>query len=256
MKTLFYKYQATGNDFILFDNRRKTFPKKDTNFIAGLCHRRFGIGGDGLILLEDDKSADFGMRYYNSDGNQGSMCGNGGRCIVAFAKELGLIADSCIFSAVDGDHRAELKNGIIALQMQDVSEIHSKPHYLWLDTGSPHHVQLWEKEENLDVKQEGRRLRYGLYGSKGSNINFVFPRGEGSFMVRTYERGVEDETYSCGTGVTATALAMHFLGKLKSSPARIETLGGNLLVRFKSQGEGYTNIWLEGPAEMVFKGEF
>ena len=255
MERSFFKYQATGNDFILVDNRGNLFPKKDTKHIERLCHRRFGIGADGLILLETDKTTDFRMVYFNSDGREGSMCGNGGRCIVAFANYLGLIEDSCNFNAIDGAHRAYIKDRKVALQMKDVPEIHDTPKYLWLDTGSPHHVQLWEPWEDLEVPREGARLRYGLYGSGGSNINFVHPIGENNFEVRTYERGVEAETYSCGTGVTAVALGMHHLGRLSGSSAQIKTVGGVLQVRFSCGPQGYSDIWLEGPAELVFKGE-
>ena len=255
MQPSFFKYQATGNDFILVDNRNNKFPKKDTKTISGLCDRRFGIGADGLILLETDKSADFRMVYYNADGREGSMCGNGGRCIAAFAHYLGLIEDSCSFLAVDGLHQANLGEASVSLLMQDVAEIHDTPRYLWLDTGSPHHVQIWEPWETLSVNREGARLRYGLYGAGGSNINFVRPLGENRFEVRTYERGVEAETYSCGTGVTAVALGMHHLGLLKDSAAEIKTMGGTLQVRFSKGPEGYSDIWLEGPAELVFKGD-
>lgn len=255
MRRSFFKYQATGNDFILVDNRDMHFPKKDTKGIARLCHRRFGVGADGLILLEPDKSTDFRMVYFNADGREGSMCGNGGRCIAAFAKHLGIIGDSCRFMAIDGLHQAHLGDGKVSLQMQDVGEIHTTPRYLWLDTGSPHHVQLWEPWETLDVARQGARLRYGLYGEGGSNINFVRSLGDNRFEVRTYERGVEAETYSCGTGVTAVALGMHHLGRLSDSPGVIETQGGTLTVRFSAGSEGYSDIWLEGPAELVFKGE-
>ncbi len=250
----FHKYQATGNDFILFDNRQDTFPKKDTKLISRLCHRRFGIGADGLILLEADKSTDFRMVYFNSDGREGSMCGNGGRCVVAFAKKLGVVRDSCEFLAVDGVHKAHIDGERVVLGMADVTEVRSKPKHLWLDTGSPHHVQVWEDWEGLDVKKEGERLRYGIYGQRGSNINFVKLLGEEAFEVRTYERGVEDETYSCGTGVTATALAMHYLGHLKGTRARISTRGGDLEVSFAKTSDGYSEIKLKGPATWVFSG--
>jgi diaminopimelate epimerase len=209
-----------------------------------------------LILLEADNSTDFRMVYFNADGKEGSMCGNGGRCITAFAKFLGIVDSECSFTAVDGIHRARISNGQVALQMQDVSQIQSKPRYLFLDTGSPHHVQLWADWDALDVEKEGRRLRYGLYGEKGSNINFVNPADPGRFRVRTYERGVESETYSCGTGVTAVALAMYDLGHLSKPAAILETRGGTLSVRFKKEGGVYSDIWLEGPAEQVFKGNW
>ena len=250
----FYKYQATGNDFIMVDNRQEFFPKNDTKTIRHLCHRRFGIGADGLILLESDNSADFRMIYFNSDGKEGSMCGNGGRCIVAFANYLEIAAGHCVFRAIDGIHQGRITNKGVALQMQDVVQIHSKDRYSFLDTGSPHHVQLWQDWESLDVEKEGKRLRYGLYGEKGSNINFVKPMESGRFQVRTYERGVESETYSCGTGVTAVALAMYELGQLCEPSALMETQGGTLRVHFNKDENGFSDIWLEGPAEQVFKG--
>lgn len=254
MQIEFYKYQGTGNDFILVDNRQPVFPKKDTKLVAALCDRRFGIGADGLILLENDSSTDFYMRYYNSDGNPGSMCGNGGRCIVAFARQLGIIGESASFMAVDGPHQAFIDNNEVSLHMKDVAEIKQKPNYLFLDTGSPHHVQLVNNLADLDVREEGARLRYGVYGKTGSNINFVEPKDDNVFEVRTYERGVEDETLSCGTGVTAVALAMHFLGKTLNNTVRINTRGGALLVTFEAMDAGYRNIYLQGPATSVFKG--
>lgn len=250
----FYKYQATGNDFIMVDNRQEFFSKNDTKTISRLCHRRFGVGADGLILLETDNSTDFRMVYFNADGKQGSMCGNGGRCIVAFARFLDLIGGECTFQAVDGIHQARISKDQVALQMQDVTRIQSNPRYLFLDTGSPHHVQFWEDWDALDVEKEGRRIRYGLYGEKGSNINFVNPLDSNRFQMRTYERGVEAETYSCGTGATAVALAMHELGRLSHPEVVLDTLGGTLKVRFKKVENGFSDIWLEGPAERVFKG--
>ncbi|MGB5314923.1 MAG: diaminopimelate epimerase [Robiginitalea sp.] len=254
MQMTFYKYQATGNDFIMVDNRQEFFSKNDTKTISRLCHRRFGVGADGLILLETDNSTDFRMVYFNADGKQGSMCGNGGRCIVAFARFLDLIGGECTFQAVDGIHQARISKDQVALQMQDVTRIQSNPRYLFLDTGSPHHVQFWEDWDALDVEKEGRRIRYGLYGEKGSNINFVNPLDSNRFQMRTYERGVEAETYSCGTGATAVALAMHELGRLSHPEVVLDTLGGTLKVRFKKVENGFSDIWLEGPAERVFKG--
>jgi diaminopimelate epimerase len=256
MQLEFYKYQGTGNDFILVDNRTDFFPKKNSEMVSRLCHRRFGIGADGLILLEKAKGADFYMHYYNSDGHPGSMCGNGGRCIVAFSKFLGLIRDECTFLAVDGIHTATIESDVVCLRMNDVKEIRLKPNYVFLNTGSPHHVQLVEGLDQYDVKGEGERLRYGLYGKKGSNINFVERQAKNEFKVRTYERGVEDETLSCGTGVTAVALAMHRLGKTQKTQVGIITPGGHLQVMFEKDQEGYRNIYLKGRAQMVFKGTF
>lgn len=254
MKLSFYKYQGTGNDFIIVDNRSQTFTKNDTKLVATLCDRKFGIGADGLLLLEDDDSSDFRMVYYNSDGNIGSMCGNGGRCIVAFARFLGIIENQTTFNAIDGLHHATVKDGIVSLQMIDVSEIKIKPNATFLDTGSPHHVQLVENLKDFAVQKEGAKLRYGLYGEKGSNINFVEQLNDSEFSVRTYERGVEDETLSCGTGVTAVAIAMHKTGKTASDKVIIEVLGGKLEVKFNCNGS-YKDVFLTGPAEQVFKGE-
>lgn len=255
MLLTFYKYQGTGNDFVMIDNRSNTFPKENKSLVTRLCDRRFGIGADGLILLENDEFVDFKMVYFNSDGNQGSMCGNGGRCLVAFAKFLGIIVKETSFNAVDGLHSAIIKDDMVELKMNSVTEIHTKPHAYYLNTGSPHHVQLVETLEDLDVYKEGAKLRYGLYGEQGSNINFVEPNNEGSFVVRTYERGVEDETLSCGTGVTAVAIAMHNAKKIKAETVDIETKGGKLRVKFTYDTNGYSNVSLIGPAKQVFKGE-
>ena len=255
MKLPFYKYQGTGNDFILIDNRQEEFPKSDTKFVAELCHRRFGIGADGLILLENDPSSDFKMVYFNADGNEGSMCGNGGRCIVAFANFLGIIDTKATFRAIDGLHQAELDKDQVKLHMNNVSEIKVKPNALFLDTGSPHHVQMVSELENFNVVKEGTKLRYGIYGEKGSNINFVEQVNANQFAVRTYERGVENETLSCGTGVTAVALAMHHSGKTTNKLVHIETPGGLLNISFEKNGDGYTQIYLTGPAKQVFRGE-
>ncbi|MBA6315461.1 diaminopimelate epimerase [Cellulophaga baltica] len=255
MKLTFYKFQGTGNDFVMVDNRQNIFDKENTERIAFLCDRRFGIGADGLILLENEKDLDFKMVYFNSDGNESTMCGNGGRCLVAFAKHLGIIKDSASFNAIDGLHKASIKEGLVSLQMKDVEEIKEKPNAVFLDTGSPHHVQMVTGLEDYQVKKEGARLRYGVYGEKGSNINFVEQIDATSFSVRTYERGVEDETLSCGTGVTAAAIAMHKTGKTNNSEVFIKALGGDLNIKFEVNDKVYSNVFLTGPAKFVFKGE-
>ncbi|MEZ4808803.1 MAG: diaminopimelate epimerase [Allomuricauda sp.] len=255
MKIEFFKYQGTGNDFVMVDNRQSVFPEGNTELIAKLCDRRFGIGADGLILLENDKALDFKMVYYNADGRESSMCGNGGRCLVAFAHYLGIIGGSVTFMAIDGTHSATIEGDMVTLKMNDVHEVKEKEAYSFLDTGSPHHVQLVEDLEHLDVYREGTRLRYGLYGEPGSNINFVEQSGEDVFRVRTYERGVEDETLSCGTGVTAVAIAMHKAGKTSSNTIEVNTLGGDLTISFEQGNGAYTNIALKGPAIQVYKGE-
>lgn len=257
MKHTFYKYQGTGNDFVMVDNRDDIFPKNDTKLIAHLCDRKFGVGADGLILLENDGSTDFRMVYYNSDGNESTMCGNGGRCIVAFARQLGVIDDETDFEAVDGRHHATIAHdGTVSLHMKDVNTISVYENYVFLDTGSPHHVEIVEDLETFDVYKVGNSIRYsGLYGDKGSNVNFVAPAGDDKFAVRTYERGVEDETLSCGTGVTAVAIAMKVLGNAQSNNVQLITPGGNLKVSFNQEGKQFNNIYLTGPAKFVFSGE-
>ncbi|WP_458629349.1 diaminopimelate epimerase [Winogradskyella sp. PC D3.3] len=256
MTMTFYKYQGTGNDFVIVDNRLQFIDKNDTKRIATICDRRFGIGADGFILLENDENVDFKMVYYNADGNESTMCGNGGRCIVAFAKFLNIIDNETEFIAIDGLHKAKIEEGLVHLQMQDVYEIESFENHIFLDTGSPHHVELVSELKNFDVKSNGSKIRYAEpYNEAGSNVNFVEQLSIDNFAVRTYERGVEDETLSCGTGVTAVALAMHKSGKTKSDKISLETQGGELKVTFNFNDKGYNNIWLIGPAQQVFKGE-
>jgi len=258
MKLDFYKYHGAGNDFIMIDNRQLLFPKNDTNLVRRLCHRRFGIGADGLILLENSEveGEDFIMVYFNSDGNPSSMCGNGGRCIVAFANFLGVIGEKSTFMAVDGKHEAWVKGETISLKMQDVKADGLNEAHLFLDTGSPHHIEFSKQVGDLNVKKMGSQIRYSdVYNNiGGANVNFVQQSDDHSFLVRTYERGVEDETYSCGTGVTAVALVAHATGKTSSNKVNLETPGGNLEVSFDNDKTNYTNIWLTGPALQVFKG--
>jgi len=255
----FYKYQATGNDFVIIDNRKKFFPKEKTDFIAILCDRNFGIGADGLILLENDLETDFRMIYYNSDGNQSSMCGNGGRCIVHFAQKLGIIRDKTTFIATDGLHFATIKdNNIVALQMQDIDTIKTTENYVFLDTGSPHHVVFTDYLEDINVEEEGAKIRYSNLYEKigGSNVNFVEQLDKNYFWVRTYERGVENETLSCGTGAVAVAITTHKTAKTTSKKIEIKTKGGNLAVSFDYIDRNYCNIFLEGTTYCVFEGKF
>jgi len=250
----FYKYHGTGNDFILIDNRQDNFPKNDTKLIRNLCDRHYGIGADGLILLERDHSVDFRMVYYNADGKPGSMCGNGGRCLVAFARFLDIVKDQASFTA-NGDHyKAEIEGDIISLTMRDVSDVETHDTHWFVNTGSPHHIEIVEDVDSFDVINQGTKLRHEVYGEAGSNINFVSAKSRDTFKVRTFERGVEDETQSCGTGVTAVALAMHHAGKSNSRNIKVKTLGGDLRVQFDGDASGYFNIKLKGPAVQVFKG--
>lgn len=256
MQVEFYKYQGTGNDFVMIDNRSDFFPKKDTKLIEQLCDRRFGIGADGLILLENDSDTDFRMVYYNADGNQSSMCGNGGRCLVAFAKKLNVIENETTFIATDGLHHATIApDSIVSLQMIDVDAINKFEDHTFLNTGSPHHVQLVDDLEHYNVKEKGAAIRYGdLYGKPGSNVNFVKKIDDKTFSLRTYERGVEDETLACGTGATAVAIAMNAIGETNETDINLNVEGGKLVVSFEKIGEHFTNVFLKGPAEFVFKG--
>jgi diaminopimelate epimerase len=234
MQLTFYKYQGTGNDFVMIDNRSLIFPKNNTKLIERLCDRRFGVGADGLILLENNDKYNFTMVYYNSDGNESSMCGNGGRCLVAFAKQIGVISDKAEFEAVDGYHFATIdSNNIVSLQMKDVDVVDVKESYTFLNTGSPHHIEMVEDLAHYNIKEEGAKIRYSdLYGKAGSNVNFVLQLNEDTFAVRTYERGVEDETLSCGTGVTAVAIAMFVTKKTTSKHINLNVEGGKLGVNF------------------------
>ncbi|MFI8378111.1 diaminopimelate epimerase [Leeuwenhoekiella sp. NPDC079379] len=254
MALSFYKYQGTGNDFVIIDNRQNVFSKNNTKLVKEMCDRKFGIGADGLMLLEKHDTLDFTMVYYNADGNPSTMCGNGGRCLVAFAKAMGVIDKTTTFEAVDGVHEAFIKDELVHLKMQDVDAIQKFDSHFFLDTGSPHHVAWVSDIASYDVKKEGAALRYSdLYGREGSNINFV-EQTETGFRMRTYERGVEDETLSCGTGATAVALAIHKLGKTISTSVPLQVEGGELQVDFKPTAEGYTDIFLIGPAQQVFEG--
>jgi len=277
MKLSFSKYQGTGNDFILVDNRSGFCDSLTRAQIARICDRRFGVGGDGFILLNrapgsNDGSAwlDFTMKNYNSDGGECSMCGNGGRALVQFAHDLGIGKELYRFSASDGEHEAELRDGLVHLKMQDVGAIHETPVGFVLDTGSPHLVRSTSGLMTHDVVTEGRTLRHSaMFMPGGINVNFVEPiggsdRSGSKIFVRTYERGVEDETFSCGTGVIAAAIAL----TESQSPTNgaqscadgehrvaVETRGGSLQVRFEKTANAYHGIWLIGPARLTFRGE-
>lgn len=251
----FFKYQGTGNDFVMIDDRGGTFPRMDQALIGRLCHRRFGIGADGLILLQNDPDYDFRMLYFNADGAEGSLCGNGGRCIVRFGHDLGLFESETRFRAVDGEHSAVVCEDEIFLKMSDVPDISLRNGLTFLNTGSPHVVQFVDDLESLDVVAEGRAIRYDAAFSGGTNVNFAQVLDNHTLFVRTYERGVEDETYSCGTGVTAVALAAHQQLAMPD-PVFIQTIGGNLRVSFNpltNKGQ-YSDVYLIGPAKRVFAG--
>ncbi|MDB4015105.1 diaminopimelate epimerase [Flavobacteriaceae bacterium] len=257
MEQTFYKYQGTGNDFILIDDRANVFPLKDVSLVACLCDRRFGIGADGLILIQNAATSDFKMVYFNADGNESSLCGNGARCTIAFANFLNCIEDKTTFEAVDGLHSAHIDGDIISLQMHDVSKIQAFENHTFLDTGSPHHVEMVEKLKTFDVYGNGKRIREGSpYYTTGTNVNFVEQLAKDQFAIRTYERGVEDETLSCGTGATAVALAMYENKKTTATKIKINVQGGVLEIQFEVTDKGYSQIFLSGPAEQVYSGTF
>lgn len=256
MEFKFYKYQGTGNDFVMIDNRELFFPKDNVALINTICDRKFGVGADGLILLENDDQTDFRMVYYNADGNESTMCGNGGRCIVQFAYDLQLISNETKFIAVDGLHEAKVNDATISLQMIDVDSITThEDGSVFMNTGSPHHVAFVENIDTFPLFDFGKNIRYSAqYAPGGTNVNVVEPQSESSYQVRTYERGVEDETLSCGTGATAVAIAMHYLGIASSTDLDIKVPGGQLKVSFKPTSGRYENIFLIGPAQFVFEG--
>lgn len=256
MQLTCYKYQGTGNDFVIIDNREKNI-SLSTEQVRLLCDRRFGIGADGLMLLELEPGIDFKMVYFNSDGRESSMCGNGGRCITAFAKSLGIISSEAKFLAIDGMHEAKIADNFVSLKMNDVRQMEVGEDFFFLNTGSPHYVKFVNNLDSFNVYEEGRKIRYSnRFKEEGTNVNFVERRGHELF-VRTYERGVENETLSCGTGVTAVALVAGFKGwSTDKHSCRIKTPGGNLNVKFEKVLEStFYNIWLEGPATFVFKTE-
>jgi diaminopimelate epimerase len=258
MNIHFYKYQGTGNDFIIIDNRDLSIPALAIDKIKSLCDRRFGIGADGLMLLNAKTGYDFEMKYYNSDGREGSMCGNGGRCMIKFAYHLGIHKNKYHFIASDGDHEAEITDtGIVRLKMKDVKDCTEFHGDYILNTGSPHYVKLVSDVMNYDVVHKGMDIRYSSdFAKEGINVNFVQQKKPDELIVRTYERGVEDETLSCGTGVTASALIFYH-NDVGYNDVTVMTKGGKLTVEYDRSSEGsFQNIWLCGPAERVFEGEF
>lgn len=254
----FAKYQGTGNDFILIDNRSNSY-KLDAKKIKFLCDRKFGIGADGLMLLQNKADYDFEMIYFNADGNPSTMCGNGGRCIAAFAHHIGAVSTKNMrFMAVDGPHEAKFSApNQVELKMGNVSKVEPHDGYYWLDTGSPHHIEFTETLHEIDVYQEGQAIRNNsTYAAQGVNVNFTQILSTDRIAVATYERGVEDETLSCGTGVTAAAIAtaLHTASVSSENSMEIQTKGGTLYVRFEQKGKDFENIWLKGPTQFVFEG--
>jgi diaminopimelate epimerase len=256
MTVKFYKYQGTGNDFIIIDNRTYHINKTEATWVQRLCDRKFGIGADGLILLNEKKSYDFEMVYFNSDGGESSMCGNGGRCLIKFAHHLKIIENQYNFIAIDGPHEGQiLPDGSVSLKMKDVDSVEKHGDNFILNTGSPHYVIFSESVESWPIVEQAKKIRYSeKFAKEGINVNFAEQKSEGEIYVRTYERGVEDETLSCGTGVVASSLAFALKNNSAINKLKIETPGGKLEVKFEKAGNGFKNIYLIGPAEKVFEG--
>ena len=258
MNIPFYKYQGTGNDFVLIDQRHEIWlSRSDENIIRRLCDRKFGIGADGLILLQEREAYDFEMVYFNADGRESSMCGNGGRCIAAFARHLGVVNQTAFFLAIDGDHEAEIRaDNRVALRMTAVEKMEQGTDHFILDTGSPHYVIPVEDIHDINVVENGRAIRYSeRFKEVGINVNFMEIRSS-EIAVATYERGVEDETLSCGTGVTASAISAYVQNRWTGKQVvDVETKGGRLQVQLECSAAGtFDPVWLIGPAEMVFEG--
>lgn len=258
MQINFYKYQGTGNDFIIIDNREEKLFRYQTDLYTQLCHRNFGIGADGVILLQSHENHDFEMIYFNADGKEGSMCGNGGRCVIHFAHQLGLIQSDTTFLAIDGLHEGIiLPDNQVKLKMKEVTEIEHFENDLVLDTGSPHYVRFVPALKDVAVIEMGRKVRFAhAFMKEGINVNFVEAKND-KLQVATYERGVENETLSCGTGVVACSIAatLQLLDFMDRNEINLITKGGNLSVSFEKSGNHhFKNIWLKGPVESVFTG--
>ncbi len=256
MQLDFFKYHGTGNDFIILDNREQKYNELTPLQVEFLCHRKFGIGADGVMMLNKRSGYDFEMKYHNSDGAEGSMCGNGARCLVKFAYDIGMHKNVYRFIAIDGDHEAELENSVIKLKMKDVSNVEFRNNAFVLNTGSPHLVKLVPDVLELDVVENGREIRYSKeFNKEGINVNFVETLEVDEIYVRTYERGVEDETMSCGTGVVASAIISAH-NEIGFNRVEVRTPGGKLSVEYDKLGEHkFVNIWLSGPAIRVYKGQ-
>jgi len=263
MKIQFYKYQGTGNDFVMIDNRDRCIDNYDSEFISNLCDRKYGIGSDGLILIENNNDLDFTMKYFNSDGSELGMCGNGARCVTQFAKKLGIINNSAIFQASDGAHHAEIiNNNYVRVKMNDIDMsnydlIDKNFDNIYLHNGSPHLIINSNDIDKIDVFNEGRKIRYGdKYKDEGVNINFVdFTSNSSLCKVRTYERGVEGETLSCGTGAVAVAVVLNYSKITNKEEIIVSMKGGNLKVSFNRLGDIFSNVWLYGDVAEIYKGE-
>jgi diaminopimelate epimerase len=253
MQIDFKKYQGTGNDFIMIDGRNQTIPLLNNEQITQLCDRRFGIGADGIIILHSHPKLDFEMVYFNPDGSQ-SFCGNGARCAVKFANVLNIIQEKAHFLAIDGEHKAELVNNQVAIKMNDIETINKSGNSYIIDTGSPHFI-TFASLAAYNIEEYGKEIRYSApFKKDGINVNVVEELGDDSLQMMTYERGVEAETFSCGTGATAVAIAHAYKNKKTKINTEIQVKGGVLNVQAEMQNEHYKSIFLIGPAKEVFHG--
>lgn len=254
MQFNFHKYQGAGNDFIIIDDRAKRFPSEDKALIERLCDRRFGIGSDGILLIQHSDEADLHIDFLNPDGSR-SFCGNGSRCGLRFAASLGMIKDECSFTASDGLHEGKLEKDLVHIAMRDVEGVEQNEFGIELYTGSPHLIRFVDDLETVDVLTEGAAIRYNeRYEEEGVNVNFVEQISPDTLAILTYERGVEGETLACGTGVTAAVLANASQERIDRNEIFVKAKGGDLSVRFEKEGSGFKNIWLTGPAVKVYEG--
>jgi len=254
MTVTFNKYQGAGNDFVMIDNRMGLINPEDSVLINRMCDRRFGIGADGLILVSDHNGLDYEMKYFNSDGKLGSMCGNGGRCTAHFAVKCGIAGTNQKFMAFDGLHEAQVEKDIVRLQMADVKNYKILNNNYFINTGSPHYVLFADDVDSINVNEEGKKIRWSeKFAPGGTNVNFVQVIDNG-LKIRTFERGVEEETLACGTGVTASAIAAVLKGHFDTPYVNVRTRGGLLKVEFSIKDIEITDVWLTGPATFVFEG--
>lgn len=251
----FYKYQGAGNDFIMIDNRNDLISKDKEKMAIKLCERRFGLGSDGLIFIEADKDVDFNMNFFNPDGSQ-SFCGNGSRCAVKFAKYLNAFeGDKTDFKAIDGIHSAELIDGNVKVSIQNVLSYDKYEDDYYMHTGSPHYMKFYNNVDEEDLILISREIRYSeKFKPGGTNVNFIQKVNNYTIKIRTYERGVENETYACGTGATACALTQAIVEEIPRGNIKVKAKGGDLSVDFVQDSSGFSDVWLEGPAEFVYKG--
>lgn len=251
----FHKYHGAGNDFIMIDNRDGQFSGDKIPFVQKWCSRRFGIGSDGMIFLESHPEYDFVMDFYNPDGSQ-SFCGNGSRCAMQFAKDIGQISDKAVFEAIDGVHEAFFTDKGVKVKMGNVDGVERPDNNYFIHTGSPHYISYRSSDDERDIVEYGREVRYSdNYKSEGTNVNLVKELSDREIKVETYERGVENETFACGTGAVACGLSYGFIHELSEGPVNVKVKGGDLVIHFEKSGESFSNVWLEGPAAFVFKGE-